>query len=258
MIYNYIASVIEFFANAWNHPVYSVKKLFVNLASTVLDFAIAATSSFDEVATNLANAFISGANLAVKGINWIIDAINHIPGINIDKVGEIGKVDSITSSLTGVKEDLNKWLDEEPEDYHSIDRLDYINLGDAWDNGYSVGEGIENAVSNFSLSDLFGATDIPNPSDYASGFSGLGDDISNIADDTSNISDSMDITEEELKYLRDLAEQETVNRFTTAEITINQTNNNNISSDMDLDGVVSGLTDAVNEAVDMTTEGVHV
>ena len=67
----------------------------------------------------------------------------------------------------------------------------------------------------------------------------------------------MDITEEDLKYLRDIAEQEAINRYTTAEITIEQTNNNNISSEMDLDGVVTGLTDAVNEAVEIITEGVH-
>ena len=67
----------------------------------------------------------------------------------------------------------------------------------------------------------------------------------------------MEITGEELKYLRDLAEQETINRFTTAEITIEQTNNNNISRGMDLDGVISGMTEAVNEAIAVSTEGVH-
>lgn len=119
------------------------------------------------------------------------------------------------------------------------------------------------AVSNFSLTDALGGTNIPNVSDYTSGFSnaidtsGLGSGVSDIAGDTSAIKDSMDITEEDLKYLRDIAEQEAVNRFTTAEITIEQTNNNNVSGGMDLDGVVSGLTDAVNEAVDIITEGVH-
>ena len=57
--------------------------------------------------------------------------------------------------------------------------------------------------------------------------------------------------------MRDLAEQEAVNRFTIAEVKIEQTNHNNVSSGMDLDGVVIGLTDAVNEAADMITEGVH-
>lgn len=68
----------------------------------------------------------------------------------------------------------------------------------------------------------------------------------------------MDITSEELKYLRDMAEQETVNRFTTARITIEQTNHNTVKSGMDLDGIVSSLTDAVSEAVENTVEGVHM
>ncbi len=68
----------------------------------------------------------------------------------------------------------------------------------------------------------------------------------------------MDITSEELKYLRDIAEQETINRFTTAEIHIDQSGmRNNIKNGTDLDGVVSGLTDAMIEAVDMVAEGVH-
>lgn len=66
------------------------------------------------------------------------------------------------------------------------------------------------------------------------------------------------VTQEDLKYMRDAAEQDAVNRFTTAEVTINQTNNNTINSDMDLDGIISDLTDAVNESVDIMTEGVHM
>ena len=84
-----------------------------------------------------------------------------------------------------------------------------------------------------------------------------GDNLGDIAGDTGAIKDGLDITEEDLKYLRDIAEQEAVNRFTTAEIKVDMTNNNNINNGMDLDGVVSGLTDAVNEAIETMTEGVH-
>ena len=72
------------------------------------------------------------------------------------------------------------------------------------------------------------------------------------------MADAMDITSEELKYLRDIAEQEAINRFTTAEITIEQTNHNTVNSGMDLDGIVSGLDDALGEAIEIMTEGVHV
>ncbi|MDE6725853.1 MAG: hypothetical protein K2J79_09640 [Ruminiclostridium sp.] len=107
---------------------------------------------------------------------------------------------------------------------------------------------------------MFGADTDTNPEDYVNKLanSGIGNGIDDIVDNTGDIADSMEITEEDLKYLRDIAEQETVNRFTTAEITVEQHNTNNISSKMDLDGVIDGLTDAVDEAVFIITEGVHV
>ena len=85
----------------------------------------------------------------------------------------------------------------------------------------------------------------------------IGGGVEDIAGNTAAMADTMDITGEELKYLRDIAEQEAVNRFTTAEITIEQVNHNNISREMDLDGVILGMTEAVNEAIDISTEGVH-
>lgn len=251
MMYNYIATLAEFFLNVWNNPIYSTKKLFVNLASVILDFCISATEGFDDVATNLANAFITGANLAVKGVNWIISALNKIPGVDLDKVGKIDEVVSITSSLRGTKDRLNDWLGEQPDDYIEIQRQEYINLGDAWNAGYNWGEGIEDSISNlFSVSEMGKGME-----DYLSQANAS---LDNILSDTGDISGSLDITDEELKYLRDIAEQETVNRFTTADITINQTNNNNVSSGLDLDGVVSGIIDAVNEAVEIVAEGVHI
>lgn len=82
--------------------------------------------------------------------------------------------------------------------------------------------------------------------------------MDDIAGNTGAIADSMDITEEELKYMRDIAEQEAVNRYTTAEISVDMSGmQNNINNNDDIDGFVSKLTDSVNEAVDNMTEGVH-
>ena len=78
-----------------------------------------------------------------------------------------------------------------------------------------------------------------------------------IADNTAKTADALSITNEDLKYLRDLAEAEYVNKFTTAEIKIEQHNNNNISSDSDLDGIVDDLTAKVYSAMEMAAEGVY-
>ena len=94
-------------------------------------------------------------------------------------------------------------------------------------------------------------------SPYSDTLGGIAADTGNIANSTSGIADSLDITQEDLQYLRDLAEQEVINRFTTAEIKIDMTNNNNINSSTDIDGIVDALTTKVQEALVSTAEGVH-
>ena len=63
--------------------------------------------------------------------------------------------------------------------------------------------------------------------------------------------------EEDLKYLRDLAEQEVINRFTTAEIKVDMTNHNTINSEMDLDGIINYLGEGIYQAMEVAAEGVH-
>lgn len=226
VLLNFIAAFANFFANVFNDPVAAIARLFFDLVDTILSLLQSLASAIDT---------IFGSNLAGAVSGWR-DSLS-------------GWVDSTFGKGTEVMAKVNA------SDYH-LDRFEYSG---AWDAGYSFGEGIEDTISNFDPSSLFN-TNIPSASDYAnlSNYTGsIGDGVGDIADNTGSIKDSLDITEEELKYMRDIAEQEAINRFTTAEITIEQTNNNNVSGSMDLDGVVSGLTDAVNEAVDIITEGVH-
>src|SRR5699024_1915815 len=61
-LWNTFAAIAEFFVNVWQHPMYSVKKLFANLATTFLDHAIAMTSGWDSFATSFVNAIISAVN----------------------------------------------------------------------------------------------------------------------------------------------------------------------------------------------------
>ena len=90
---------------------------------------------------------------------------------------------------------------------------------------------------------------------------GIGQDLSGpggIKDSTGSAAASLKETTEDLKYMRDLAEQEAINRFTTAEVKIDMSGmTNRIDSDMDLDGVLNTLTEGFAEALEVAAEGVH-
>lgn len=77
------------------------------------------------------------------------------------------------------------------------------------------------------------------------------------ARNTAKVANSLSATSEDLKYLRELAEVETVNRFTTAKITVNQTNHNTINKDMDLDGVTEHLRSTMEEQMLASAQGVY-
>ena len=252
-----------------------VIQLFKNLGLTVANIALGIGNAIAALASNMMTAFHNAIcsvqswfynllSTALSVIEGICSALNKLPFVEFDYSGISSAADDYAakaSEAAGNKEDYQSISDAFNEGFTTFDAFQDDWASDAFNAGAAWGDGIADKVSNFSLSDVFGQTDIPNVGDYTSGFndaianSGVGDSIGNIDDNTGKIKDSLDVTEEDLKYLRDIAEQESINRFTTAEVTINQTNNNNVSSDTDLDGFITALDDAMGEAIDEVTNG---
>lgn len=252
-----------------------VIQFFKNLGLTVANIALGIGNAIAALASNMMTAFHNAIcsvqswfynllSTALSVIEGICAALNKLPFVEFDYSGISSAADDYAakaSEAAGNKEDYQSISDAFNEGFTTFDAFQDGWESDAFNAGAAWGDGIADKVSNFSLSDVFGQTDIPNVGDYTSGFndaianSGVGDSIGNIDDNTGKIKDSLDVTEEDLKYLRDIAEQESINRFTTAEVTINQTNNNNVSSDTDLDGFITALDDAMGEAIDEVTNG---
>lgn len=252
-----------------------VIQFFKNLGLTVANIALGIGNAIAALASNMMTAFHNAIcsiqswfynllSTALSVIEGICAALNKLPFVEFDYSGISSAADDYAakaSEAAGNKEDYQSISDAFNEGFTTFDAFQDGWASDAFNAGAAWGDGVADKVSNFSLSDVFGQTDIPNVGDYTSGFndaianSGVGDSIGNIDDNTGKIKDSLDVTEEDLKYLRDIAEQEAINRFTTAEVTINQTNNNNVSSDTDLDGFITALDDAMGEAIDEVTNG---
>lgn len=254
-----------------------VIQFFKNLGLEVANIALGIGAAIAAVASNIMTAFHNAIcsvqawwydllSTVLSVVAGICEALNKLPFVEFDYSGITSAADDYaakSAEAAGNKQEYTSVADAFKNGMSTFDTFQDGWASDAFNSGASWGDGVMDGLSNFM--DGFGKVDsnIPKVEDYTSGFgdvianSGIGDGIGNIDENTGKIKDSMDITEEDLKYLRDIAEQDAINRYTTAEINVDVTNHNNISSDMDLDGVVSGLTDAVNEAVETLTEGVH-
>ena len=255
-----------------------VIQFFKNLGLTVANIALGIGNAIAALASNMMTAFHNAIcsiqswfynllSTALSVIEGICAALNNLPFVEFDYSGISSAANDYAakaSEAAGNKEDYTSISDAFDKGFTTFDTFQEGWAADAFDAGAAWGDGIADKVSNFSLSDMFGQTDIPNVSDYTSGFndaitnSGVGDSVKNIDDNTGKIKDSLDVTEEDLKYLRDIAEQEAINRFTTAEINVDMSGmQNTVNSGDDIDGFMTKLTDSVNDAVDNMTEGVH-
>ena len=227
MIYNLVATVANFIGNVFNDPVGAVARLFFDLADTVLSVLQALASAIDT---------IFGSNLAGSVQGWR------------DSLG--GWVDSTFGKGEEIMEKLNA------EDLH-LGRFEY---GAAFDMGYEFGQGVEDTVGglfDFSAMDSLGAADGLDAFNLGNTLDGIYGNTGDTAGNTAAMSDALDIAEEDLAYMRDIAEREAINRFTTAEIKVEQHNENHISKDTDLDGIMDAWANDFAEKLDVSEEGVH-
>lgn len=230
-VYNSFLAIIGTFVN-----------FFLGIIEWVLNAANGGFDSFGGAVANLIGQIISWFLSLGQVVTTIIDAIfgtNWTAGLEDLKgtVTQWGKNDTAITLDRG--------------DYSGIQRIQY---SDAWDAGYSFGQSVDSKVSGlfdgFSM-DSMGAFNFGNTLERIEQNSGF------TAANTAASSKKLDITSEELKYLRDIAEREAINRFTTAEVRIEQTNHNSISKDVDVDGIMDYWADWFAEKLDVSYEGVH-
>lgn len=228
VLWNFIAAWANFFGNVFNDPVGAIARLFFDLVDCILALLETLASAIDT---------IFGSNLASAVSGWR------------DSLG--GWVDSTFGQGEEIMAKVNA------EDYH-LERFEYSG---AWDAGYSFGHGIKNTISNLNLSDIFGATNIPN-NDYANA-GAYGDSMANIAnntgstaDNTADIADALEITEEDLKYLRDIAEREVIDRTVLKSVTIDMSGmTNKVENMQDLDGISTYLAKSLRQQMEVSMEG---
>ncbi|EGT3902589.1 TPA: tape measure protein [Clostridioides difficile] len=241
LIYNSLANFAEFFANFLDDPIGSVIRAVSRMADAVLGILRSIASAIDTIfGSNLANA-VSGWQDKLQG--WTdkvageakikVERMDpnklHFDRFNYGKAWGAGYKwgDKLETNIKD-KFDISKIAEKAKKD---------LGLDDLWDKKYGLGDGLGSAGLNSPLSDAAkGAKDT--------------------AGNTAKMAKTMDKSQEDLKYLRDIAEQEVINKYTGVNIKIDMNNTNNISKDTDLDGIVNVLTEKLNDAMVVSAEGV--
>ena len=221
-----INSIIQYLWTVFVEP-------FIGIIEWVLNVANGGFNSFGGAVANLIGQIISWFLSLGKVVTKIIDAIF---GTNW------------TAGLSNLQDSVLAW--GKNDNAITLDRnapeIDRFDMTDAFNKGYDWGAKLFDKESNKkdkSIDDLYNPIDMYN-------------NIADTADNTGKMAKGVKISDEDLKYLHDVAEREAINRFTTAEIKVEMTNHNSINGTRDIDGIVDYLRDELEETMSRTAEGV--
>lgn len=233
--------------------VYWILNLWDRLGLGIKTASIAIANFIGNMKSNVLMILQNMINGAIGLINEFITLLNRIPGVSIDTVQQV-----TFGTTAKLEEEVARQAREaELANYRSqieagISKRD-ARLNQMWADAKTAAAQREAEIKKLQ------AEAATKKEQQGWNYDFLFNDVSNIAQNTKDIKKSLELTLEDLKHLRELAEREAINRFTLAEIKVDMGGiTNNVNSAVDLDGVIDYLTDGVTEALQMVAEGVHL
>lgn len=273
-ILNYVMSWAEFFINLFIDPVYAFKKLFVDMGLIVLQILFNITKGIED----FAGGFKDQINWIIEGINKVIPYLNKIFGTNwggIDLLTD-SNVHSMSNKIKSLMDDLEASTPESEKDVVKLWRMDAsADYKDAFDAGWSQGQGLMDTTkgifsnSSDKLPGNFGGVTPKTPSMPSmptapaptvvpnNNMSNI-NKINNIGqvDKIGDVDGTVDVTSEDLKLMRELAEMQAIQRFVSLTPTV-QVTTGDINSGHDVDSIISKITDGLNSQIVSSAQGVY-
>lgn len=262
-LWNTFAIFAEFLINLFINPKLAIVGLFVNMANNIFEIIKSLGSRFDKFATGVVNTFRSVTRTIANFLNPLIEKYNEFQGITGGKkIATINVKDNTKSIVTDWGksiDDMNKKWDkmkkEDPK-YYTVKKFEYGNLDDSFMEGY------KKHLDKLNPKDEKGDISNDKINNWGSGLDsnplkGGSDAEKRTADATEKMAKSMEASKEDLKYLRDISEQEAISRYTSPTITINlEATYNGSNNDTDIDGYHQQLADQVIDRLNSSYVGV--
>ena len=220
-------------------------------------------TAFHNVISNVQGWFYNLLSTALTIVAGICEALNKLPFVEFDYSGITSKASEYAAKSAeayGNIEEYKSVADAFREGMSTFDTFQSGWASEAFASGSAWGDGVADKVSglfDFSAMDSMGAADGLDAFNLGNTLDGIYGNTGDTAGNTAAMSEALDIAEEDLAYMRDIAEREAINRFTTAEIKVEQQNTNYISQDTDLDGIMDAWANDFATKLDVSEEGVH-
>ncbi len=250
---------------------------FKNLFFVLVDIASGIWEALKAVVKNIPTLFYNAIcdvqsffygllSSALEVVEGICEALNRLPFVDFDYSGISQAADNYAAKsaeaagnkrdYVSVKDAFNKGLET-----YEVFSPDWVK--DAYKAGAEWGDGVSDKVKGFfTIEDPYKGKDKDkepeiDPNALADSTSLTANNTDDTAKNTAKTANSLSATSEDLKYLRDIAGRDYVNKFTTAEIKVNMTNHNTVNNEMDLDGISKKLREDFEGELYVMAEGVH-
>lgn len=228
---------------------------FKNLGLAVANIALGIWDALGACANNIGVAF----NNTISNVqSWWYNLLSTVLSVVAGICEALNKLPFVEFDYSGIVNAADDYAAKSAEAANNKD--EYTSVSDAYASGAAWGDGVTDKVKNtFSVK----STSTPNMNDYTNNYaselanSQIASNTADTAKNTAKSANSLSATSEDLKYLRDIADREYVNKFTTAEIKVSMINQNKINSNMDLDGVAEHLRSKIEEEMNAAAEGEH-
>lgn len=217
-------------------------------------------TAFHNVIANIKGWFFGLLSTALTVVEGICAALNKLPFVEFDYSGISAKADEYAAKSAeayGSTEEYKSIGDAFSKGFNTFDAFESGWASDAFNAGAAWGDGITDKVSGF-FNGGEGSDGTLDAFNNASTLDGIYQNTGDTAGSTAAMADSMDAMEDSVEYMKDIAEREAINRYTIVDgITVTNNNTNNISSDMDIDGVMEKWNTDFTEILETAAEGVH-
>ncbi len=238
---------------------------FKNLGLWVLDVILGTSEALNAMSKNIdvgfTNAWINiqagwddFVSHVLYGVRSVINGLNKIPGVSIDTGGISDKIDSFANKSADLYAKKKKYENigaAFQKGYGTFDTFKSGWVTDAYNSGYKLGAGLGEKVKNLA----------PKPNkDEGIDYSKFGSSSNPLTVQGNGKGKSVDVdmSDEDLKYLRDIAERDYINKFSTATLAPNiNVQFGDVHEEADANAVAGRIKTILQEEIATAAEGVY-